>query len=383
MNRIFFSIVFLYLFKAEAQTSAFQLADSLFAMGNYQKAIELYQKSTPKISAATYQKIAQAYQATGNLSLAIRNYEEAIQQNQELVVAKSRLAKLYYQNSKYQLSDSLFRELIQHYPENPDFYYRLALVKEKLKDTTAIQDFKKVLEIDEHHQKALYELAKVHYEKKNHVEVENLGEKALSSYPENTGILSLLAQNALAQRNYYLAKSRFEQLLQLNKKSVFIHLNLGYCYFNLKEYEKAAQQFKEVIQLENNHQLAGLFAGKSLLMLERYQEAESFLRVAVVLADQPLDDYYTSFALSLQKQKKFKQAIDNFKIALEESPKNYRAPYELAVCVDNYYKDVQAKINYYQLFINKFKKEHKAKYYLFLAKERLSDLKEQQHLAKK
>lgn len=382
MNRILLSILCLILLKAEAQTSAFQLADSLYAVGNYQKAIELYQNSS-EISAENYRKIAQAYQATGNLGLAIRNYEEALQQDKTLMIAKSNLGKLYYQNRNYHLADSLFKELIQNYPENPDFYYRLALAKEKLNDTTAIQDFKKVLEIDKNHQKALYELAKFKYEKKEYKEVENLGEQALSSYPENTRIISLLAQNALAKRNYYLAKSRLEQLIELNKKSVFIHLNLGYCYFNLKKYQKALQQFKEVIQLERNHHKAGLFAGKSLLMLERYQEAEEFLRVALILADQPVDDYYTSFAIILQKQKKFKEAIDNFKIALEEYPKNYRAQYELAVCADNYYKDIQTKINYYQLFINKFQNDPKATYYLFLAKERLSDLKEQQHIAKK
>ncbi len=382
MNKLFLSILVLFLWKAEAQTSAFQLADSLYAIGNYQKAIELYQNSS-STSAVTYQKIAQAYQATGNIGLAIKHYEKAIQLDQELIIAKSNLGKLYYQNRNYHLADSLFKKLIQNYPENPDFYYRLALTKEKLNDTTAIQDFKKVLEIDKNHQKALYELAKFKYEKKDYKEVENLGEQALSSYPENTRIISLLAQNALAKRNYYLAKSRLEQLIQLNKKSVFIHLNLGYCYFNLKKYEKALQQFKEVIQQEKNHHKAGLFAGKSLLMLERYQEAEEFLRVAVILADQPVDDYYTSFAISLQKQKKFKEAIDNFKVALEEYPKNYRAQYELAVCADNYYKDIQTKINYYQLFINKFQNEPKVTYYLFLAKERLSDLKEQQHIAKK
>mgnify|MGYP001437729966 CR=1 FL=1 len=213
MNRIFFSKIFLYLFKAEAQTSAFQLADSLFAMGNYQKAIELYQKSTPKISAATYQKIAQAYQATGNLSLAIRNYEEAIQQNQELVVAKSRLAKLYYQNSKYQLSDSLFRELIQHYPENPDFYYRLALVKEKLKDTTAIRDFKKVLEIDEHHQKALYELAKDNSELQ--VVEKNINE-LLMTYDKSDELKNFIKNPTESQAN---------QLSVLNKLSTEMNLS--------------------------------------------------------------------------------------------------------------------------------------------------------------
>ena len=151
---------------------------------------------------------------------------------------------------------------------------------------------------------------------------------------------------------------------------------------NLKNYEKAYEQFVKVIQLEKNHLQAFLFAGKSLNELKRYQEATEFLKVAVLLADQPVDEFYTAYAVSLQKQEQFKKAIENFKIALEENPQNYRAQYELAVCADNYYKDLATKINYYQLFVRKFQNDPKAKYYLYLAKNRLSDLKEQQHLAK-
>ena len=289
---------------------------------------------------------------------------------------------MYYQSRKYRLADSLFKKLVEDYPKNPDFYYRLGLAKEQLNDTTAIQDFQKVLEFDGNHQKTLYEVAKHHYRKKNYQKVEELGEKALLSYPENTRMISLLAQNAVALKNLVSAKNRFEQLIGFNQKSVFIHFNLGSCYFNLKNYEKAYEQFVKVIQLEKNHLQAFLFAGKSLNELKRYQEATEFLKVAVLLADQPVDEFYTAYAVSLQKQEQFKKAIENFKIALEENPQNYRAQYELAVCADNYYKDLATKINYYQLFVRKFQNDPKAKYYLYLAKNRLSDLKEQQHLAK-
>ncbi|SHI42435.1 Anaphase-promoting complex, cyclosome, subunit 3 [Mesonia phycicola] len=381
MKILLINIICFLCLKAEAQTSALKLADSLYQLGNYQKAIELYQNSS-STSAVTYQKIAQAYQATGNIGLAIKNYEKAIQLDQKLIIAKSNLGKLYYQTSKFQLADSLFKELTYQFPENPDFYYRLALAKDQLNDSTAVLNFQKVLQIDKNHQQALYAIAKHKYSDKEYEEVEKIGEQALSSYPENTKMISLLGKNAIAQKNILLAKSRFEQLLKLNKKTVFTHFNLGTCYFILKEYKKAYQQFVEVIQLEKNNQQALLYAGKSLNELKRYSEAEEFLKLAVLLADQPVDDYYTNYAISLQNQKKFKLAIDNFKIALEEYSQNYRAQYELAICVDNYYKDLQTKINYYELFLRKFENEKKAKYYVYLAKNRLSDLHVSNHLTK-
>mgnify|MGYP001131490463 CR=1 FL=1 len=382
MRILLINIVCLLCLKAEAQTSAFHLADSLYAVGNYQKAISTYQNSV-HLTAPHYQKIANAYQATGNFSMAIKNYKVAVKQDQDLIIAKSNLGKLYYQTRNYHLADSLFKELTSQFPENPDFYYRLALAKDQLNDSTAMLDYQKVLQIDKNHQQALYAIAKHKYTDKEYDEVEKIGAQALSSYPENTKMISLLGQNAIAQKNILLAKSRFEQLIKLNKKTVFTHFSLGTCYFALKKYEKAYQQFVAVIQLEKNNQQALLYAGKCLNELKRYSEAEEFLKLAVLLVDQPVDDYYTNYAISLQNQKKFKLAIDNFKIALEEYSQNYRAQYELAVCADNYYEDLQTKINYYELFLQKFQKIEKAKYYVYLAKNRLSDLRVANHLTKK
>ncbi|MBW2962248.1 CDC27 family protein [Mesonia aestuariivivens] len=144
----------------------------------------------------------------------------------------------------------------------------------------------------------MYEVANYYNQKKQYENVEEIGRKALANYPENIKIISLLAKNALVQNKFFLAKNRFEQLLEFNKKTVFVHINLGNCYFNLKEYENAYQQFLRVLELDNTHHNAGLLAGKCLLMLERYQDAEQLLRTAVLLVDQAVDDYYMSYAIS-------------------------------------------------------------------------------------
>jgi tetratricopeptide (TPR) repeat protein len=379
MNKACFLVFILLIYKAEAQTSALKLADSLNSVGNYQKVIQLYQREKI-VSAEIHQKIAQAYQATGNLGQAISNYKKAIQQDENLVIAKSNLGKLFYQIRNYKASDSLFSELSLQYPENPDFYYRVGLAKEKLKDSTYFNYFKKTLERDNTHQKAFYELAKYKYRQKNYHEVEFLGKKALISYENNTKMISLLARNAIALKNVELAKTRFEKLLDLNKKTVFVYQNLGYCYFNLQEYEKALSCFKSVITLKDTHQKAILNAGRILNIQEKYKEAEPYLRMAIVLAEKTLDHEYEALGVSLQKQNNFKEAIDYFSWALEENPTNFRAQYQLAVCADNYYGDLQTVINYYELFLDRFGNTPKASYYVVLAKQRLADLRATKHL---
>lgn len=69
----------LMFFKTEAQTSVLNFADSLYAKGNYSKAIEQYKLyNTPK---EIYNKIAKSYMAIGNYDEALKNYEAYIIEN--------------------------------------------------------------------------------------------------------------------------------------------------------------------------------------------------------------------------------------------------------------------------------------------------------------
>lgn len=72
-----------------------------------------------------------------------------------------------------------------------------------------------------------------------------------------------------------------------------------------------------------------------------------------------------------------------FNLALEEDPKKMRSQFELAVTADNYYADLQTRLNYYALFLNKFEEEPKALIFIKLSKRRISDLKKEIHLSKK
>jgi len=141
--------------------------------------------------------------------------------------------------------------------------------------------------------------------------------------------------------------------------------------------------FKSVIQLDDTNHKAILSAGKVLNIQKRYKEAEVYLRMAILLADYSLDYEYHELGTSLQNQENFKEAMSYYKLALEDNPKNFRAQYQLAVCADNYYKDLQTVINYYALFLNRFENEANASYYSALATHRLADLKEKKHLSGK
>lgn len=364
--------------RVEAQDSALGLADSLYNTGNYQAAIKLY-KTTENQSAKIQQKIAQAQEARGNLAEAILYYQRALSQDNSLLIAASRYGKVLYRNSNYKKADSLFSDLILRYLENPDFYYQRALAKEKLKDSLAVVDFEKSLQLDPHHQKALYKVALFQFKEKNYRQVDSLGLHALKSYADNKNIWSLLAQNAYAKRDYPLAITRFKHLISLNYSSEFVVEKLGFSYYQQENYQKAIESFNEVLNINPENAKVHLQLGKLYNLVEEYKKAEKHLLFALLLQKIPLDEHYQSLGITYKMTRDYKKALYYFQLALEENPKKIRSQYELAIAADNYYKDLQTRLNYYNIFIDKFKKNPQAKPYILLAKRRAQDLKKEIH----
>ncbi|WP_121668069.1 tetratricopeptide repeat protein [Mesonia aquimarina] len=371
-------LIFLIAFSAEAQDSALRLADSLYSTGNYKAAIKLY-KTTENQSAKVQQKIAQAQEARGNLSEAIAHYQSALSQNNNLLIAASRYGKALYRNGNHKKADSLFTNLLKRFPKNPDFYYQRGLAKEQLNDSLAVTDFYKSLRQDENHQKALYKVTLFRFKEKDYLQVDSLGSHALKTYPENKKMWSLLAQNAYAQRNYKRAVTRFEQLIDLGYASEFVYEKLGYSYYQLNSFANAIKSFNKVIQLNQENAKVHLQLGKLYNLTGDYKKAEKHLLYALLLTKIPLDEHYQSLGITYKMKKDYKKALHYFSLALEENPKKIRAQYELAIAADNYYKDLQTRLNYYTNFIDKFDGTTQAEPYIILAKRRAQDLKEEIH----
>ncbi|MDQ7915952.1 tetratricopeptide repeat protein [Mesonia sp. MT50] len=377
-----FLIIVFIMPRVGAQTSTLAMADSLYAVGDYQKAIHLYEKQD-SLSASVYQKIASAEQARGDLNKALIAYEKSIQQNPKLVVAKANYGKLLRLTYQYKKADSVYTELIQQYPQNPDFQYQLGLIKEKLKNPRAYQFFEKAIQQDATHQNALYELASYHYQNKAFKETENLTQKALTSAPKNIKMQLLSALNAYSQRDYSSALKRYQKVIQLGYTSESVWKKLGMCYYQEAFITKAIEAYQHVLKFNAENASAHLYIGKLYLHKEKLEDAERYLLMALLLSKPKLDENYQSLGLAYKGKQEYKKTMHYFKLALEEDPKKMRSQFELAVAADNYYADLQTRLNYYALFLNKFEEEPKASIFIKLSKRRISDLKKEIHLSKK
>ena len=373
MNRLVLILIFIS-FKTEAQTSVLNVADSLYAHGNYSKAIVEYENynNRPEV----YHKIAKSYIAIGNYEKALINYEKGVETNPENTLLKYDYGKFLYRTKNFKKAVDVFNKLVYIDYKNPNFHYELGLVLEQLKDSTAIDKFHSTFKLDETHQKAIYKIAKYYLQKRKHKTVGSFVDKGLETYENNPELISLKAQNYYWKHNYREAIKWFEKLIDLGESSEFVYEKLSLCYAKHYIYNKAIENRLKALKFNPTDAGAMYVIGTYYERLQDFKNAEKYISKSLLLLDQPLDVEYGTLGTVLNQQKKYKEAITALKKSLKENPENPSTQFFLVRTKDEYYSDLDSKIKLYEDFKEKYPKHPFIKF----ANYRLEELKEEKFL---
>lgn len=348
---ILFLFAIILIHKTQAQSSNIFIGDSLYARGNYAKAIEIY-KQCP-IQSNVSHKIAKAYVEIGNYDKALFHYKKSIEDKTNEITLYQ-YGKLLSKTKDFSSASNIFKQLSRIDSKNPNYHYQLGLASEQLKDTTAISKFYHVYKLDKTHQKAIYKIAKFHLSKKAHDSVNKYVDLGLKLYANNTNLISVKAQSLYSKKDYYNAISWFKKLLSLNKPSKTIHEKLSHCYYRCIMLEKAIEQTILALEFDPKNASNLFFLGKLYYNIKDFENAEKFMLESISILDVPLDDKYIELASIYNRQKKYKKAIENYNKAIDEDPTNEWAHFYLASTKEAYYKDFDARISQYENFMKKF-----------------------------
>lgn len=374
MNRYFLIILILFVIKTEAQTSVLVVADSLYASGNYSKAIETYKLYHQP--SEVYEPIARAYMALGNYDEALSNYSTALETQPDNAVLKFDYAKLLRSTKHYKDAALLFGELVNTDHTNPNYHYELGVTLETLNDSTAMNHFRRAFELDQTHQKAIYKIARKFLIDRKHEESLKYIEIGLNSYANNVELISLKAQNFYWIKDYRESAKWFEALIELGESSQFIHESLSYCYARHYEYKKAVSQGLLALEYDPKNFKNLFIQGQLYEGLEDFENAEKYMALALEIRDIPLDDEYRKLGYVLNRQGKHKEAIEALNKSLKINPNNDMAQFYLLMAKDKYYKDIDIRITLYEDFQSKNPKNT----YNFWIERRIKELKEEKFM---
>ncbi|MFD1062975.1 tetratricopeptide repeat protein [Winogradskyella litorisediminis] len=377
MNKYILIILYVFQINAEAQSSALDVADSLYANGNYTKAINSYLEIEDKH--AVYSKIAKAYLALGNRGKALENYKLSTDANPDDALIKYEYAKLLLASKKYKEASDIFEKLIYIDYKNPNYHYQKGLALEKLNDSTALNRFLSAYNLDDTHQKAIYKIARHHLVKRHHQLSHRYIDKGLESYAENIELISLKAQNYYYQEYHDQAITWFNKLIELGETSEFIHEKLSLSYAKQSDYKEAIYHRTEALKYNPYNATAMYVIGTYYEKLKDYKQAEEFISKSLNLKDVPLNDEYIKLGRVLNYQKKYAEAIVAYQKAVKEKPQDLFAQFALLTTKDQYYADKKTVIKLYEKFIEDHPND---KMFKPLIEHRISELKKEEFMNK-
>jgi tetratricopeptide (TPR) repeat protein len=303
-----------------------------------------------------------------------------LEKKPEAILTAYNYGKLLLNSGDLIKADSIFTKLSKTNPNNPNFYYYRGLIREELKDTTAFNYFLQTYTLDNNHQNALYKIAKFNLENREFTKATPYIEKGLKADVNSVRFITLNALKNYHTKEYHNAIAAYLKLIELKQSNTQLHENLAISYHKTNQFEKAIDQFTILINTyDDTNPTYHYNLGKVYMSLKEYENAKRHIEISIVLQDIPLDEEYISLSYIYDREKNYKEEMEVLEKALKENPTNEIAKYRLAIAADNYFKDKETVLRYYNAYLDMYRETGKMRE---IVKQRVSDLKKELHFTK-
>ncbi len=157
--------------------------------------------------------------------------------------AHKKLALIYSSTHKLNLALTIYKKLVEKYPDDLELEISLANLYYSLKEyENAIPILKHVLEIEPNHRDALANLALCYDALGKTHEAFQAYQKAIEANPLDQDLIFLFGVHQYMRHNYLEAIQLFQRVLELNPDDFEATVNIGNAYLSLAELEKKKLQ---------------------------------------------------------------------------------------------------------------------------------------------
>lgn len=211
------------------------------------QAIFYYQKAKKinPLDETPYLKQADLYKEEGLLDRAREEYQSALKLNSSNIEALTQLAYLCLKDKEYKKTLYYYNKLSDLTPSDSLIHYDRGITYKRLgKYSEAINDFKKVLQLDPYNEMALFQLEKVLFLDKQEVS-SPLRKEASHIHLE-------LANNYYKNQLLSLARYEYQNSIKLNPQNFEAHSNLSMLYKKQGLLDSSIEELRRAIELEPN-----------------------------------------------------------------------------------------------------------------------------------
>ncbi|MDT7829411.1 tetratricopeptide repeat protein [Pricia sp. S334] len=374
-------LVFLFLctllsgHEVSAQPDNGVMADSLYATGNYTKAINVYAEEG---SVAAALQIARAYSAIGHYEKAIVQYRSVVDREPDAQVAAFELGKLLLRTNKYEEARKRFAHLVESDRDNPEYHYYLGEAFRELdQPASSLVSFKEAIEIDSTHLRSLFRLGKYFTIQQERDQALQYVDAGLWFYEQDVSFINLKALILFNDNQYEKAIPWFEQVLELGETQPYVYEKLAFCYYKSWEFERAKETYRTLIALDDSNSDAYFGLGETYRRNKQPDSAEIYIKKAMDVQRPVFAEGYSALAGLARDRNDLKSALEYYKMAHKETPSDQMIYFNICTLADQLYKDPKTKLKYYESFIMQFGKT--SPYTSKIATRRIEELREAIH----
>ncbi|WP_430908166.1 tetratricopeptide repeat protein [Maribacter sp. 2-571] len=383
MRKVWHAFLILHCsYGAVAQTPAareLQVADSLYALGNYARAINAYAAVSSK---SANLQIARAYRAIGNYDKAIAQYEQLTSEDSTMQIARFELGKLLLKTGRFDTGRKLFTDLVKRDGSNAEYHYYLGLLHEKMDQTaSSLVAFRKAVSIDSTHLRSLFKLGKYHTVQQERDAALKYVDQGLRLYGNDVAMINLKALILYNDHQFENAVPWFERVLGHGEEKRYVYLKLAHCYQKNWQFDKAKDTYTKLLSMDNTDADAYFGLGTVHQNLKQLDSAEVAYKKAIAVQQPSLIKEYNVLAMIARERNDLKTALEYYQKAYAEDTTNETAYFQICTVADQYYKDPEIRLGYYRNFQKKF--GTKTSYASSMVERRSRELKEEIHFGAK
>ena len=324
----------------------------------YQKAVDIFfecNRSDYKNN-DYLQKLAYSYMKLGDYGEAKLSYKSLLKRDSSIAKAWIDLGGIYEKELNYKKAGDCYSNLLEIDSTNSFYFRQNAFIAKKRKNfIAAIAFFNKAYELNEKDMVVIVELSELMLRFQQPEPALAIVEKALTMSPNNLKLLYSKANILNAQKNYPEVITTLRHTMEIGDTVQYFQKLIGLAYLKTEEYDSCIYHLMEIVTKdqasEHTHsQIAQAYSGKGMLdsSAVHYELAIDYGISKNVV------NYYRNLAMVLDSKKKLKPAINAWKKAIEMEDKDDPQPiayFYLAQDCDNYYKDKNIAIRYYEKYL--------------------------------
>jgi tetratricopeptide (TPR) repeat protein len=220
-------------------------------LGNWGKAAEFYEKALqldPENDNLVY-KLGESYEKAGKPELAANQYRRILGKGPQSEQTSSALAAIFLKTGNFDGAIQLYGGMLKRHPRDAAIHANLGFAYGGMGNRKEeIAHYRKSVALKPGDPLIHFNLAAALEKEKRYAEAGAEYEKTLKLSPKDHEAVERLADIRFIEKKYREAASLYEKVLRKNPRRALIYSRLGYCYAEMKQPDKALENWKTAIR---------------------------------------------------------------------------------------------------------------------------------------